>query len=264
MDDRGFALVLAVWAVTLLAALAAALGGETRAAALATRGHVGGAVAEALADAGVHAALFDLGRGAASPRVRRIDLGAGAALVRIDDEYGRIDLNAAPEAVLRALFRHAGLAAAAASAMAARLADYRDGDSLRRNGGAEADDYRAAGLAPPKDGPLAQPDEAAGVLGMTPDLLAAVAPYVTVFTGAERVVADAAPPAVAAAMAAIVADAGARTWASRPAAARALYRIRSEGRLPDGTRFVREAVAAVAADRRPALLLWRRADGGDT
>ncbi len=101
-------------------------------------------------------------------------LGAGAGLVRLDgrpykDDAGAIlqlrdtrgMLNAAklPPLWWRTLLHNNGLADATIDAMLDILADYQDADSLRRLNGAEADDYAALGLPPPRNAQLVTPAE---------------------------------------------------------------------------------------------------------
>ena len=68
--------------------------------------------------------------------------------------------------------------------LAAAIADWRDGNTTVRPGGAEADAYYQAGHDyGPRNGPFASIQELQLVLGMTPPLYAKLAPLVTIWSG---------------------------------------------------------------------------------
>src|SRR5207248_8576431 len=78
------------------------------------------------------------------------------------DESSKIDLNYASDALLRSLMTSVGgLDDQAASHVVDAILDWRDPDDAKRPNGAEADDYRAAGL---KYGPSNAPVETVGEL----------------------------------------------------------------------------------------------------
>ncbi|MDX1483405.1 MAG: type II secretion system protein GspK, partial [Alphaproteobacteria bacterium] len=112
--QRGIALVAVLWALVLLAVIAATVSRESRTQSRLARNFVDGAQAEALADGGVHRAIDGLSRPVAAGgwRVdgtvygwRRPD---GEVRIRIEDEGGKVDLNRAGAALLRDLFLAAG------------------------------------------------------------------------------------------------------------------------------------------------------------
>ena len=103
------------------------------------------------------------------------------AFVRVQDQGGLVDLNAASPGTLEALLKILGLAPEKARSLADRIADFRDLDDSTRPNGAEADDYRMAGLAlRPKNAPFLDKVELDQVLGMSEDLRHVMAPLVTV------------------------------------------------------------------------------------
>ncbi len=123
-------------------------------------------------------------------------LGGGTVTVSVQAAGGLIDLNTAHDALLEGLFRTAGMSAKAAQALAAAIRDYADEDDLIREGGAEAAEYRGAGLPPPKNGPFQVPEELQLVLGMTRALYAAVRPAITVWSRRPGIDPRLAPPQV--------------------------------------------------------------------
>ena len=100
------------------------------------------------------------------------------------DESGKIDLNSASDALLKGLFQSAGgLDVDAAQRIVDVIDDWKDADDLRRPNGAEAPDYKAAGLSyTPANAPFESVAELQRVLGMTPSVYAAVADNLTVFS----------------------------------------------------------------------------------
>ncbi|MBK1660395.1 hypothetical protein [Paracraurococcus ruber] len=127
---RGAALVLALWLALLLGVAGIAVVRLAATGAGEARVEVDLAAARAAAEGGVWAAAHQLaamGR-EQRPPLHGLDLRIGAAMVavRAEDEDGRPDLNAAPEPLLAALFRLAGLPAEAATDSALRLVAWRE------------------------------------------------------------------------------------------------------------------------------------------
>jgi len=114
-------------------------------------------------------------------------IGAARIEIRVFDESGKIDLNTASPELLAHLLLAAGVEPTRASALSAAIVDYRDEDSLLQpGGGAEAGDYRAAGLPyGPKNAPYESVAEVQRVLGMDAVLYQKLAPVLTVYSGGE-------------------------------------------------------------------------------
>ncbi len=223
--------------------------------------------------------------------------GGGALRAAVESEAGKIDLNAADEALLRGLFLSArwtgpdgapqGLDEAAAAALVDAVRDFADPDDLTRLHGAEDRDYLAAGLPwGAKDAAFEAVEELQQVLGMTAPLYEAVAPALTVYTGAAGVDARLAPRAVLLALSgaggtgggteteaqavddylAARAEAPAGAAPAFPAAegqrarprAR-VYTIHAEARLASGAVFAREAVVRLGGGAQAARIeAWRQ------
>jgi len=114
--------------------------------------------------------------------VRAIDLGT----VR--------NVNLASELELQALFAAVLRDAQTARALAQAILDWRDADTLPRAMGGEAAAYATAGLlVPPSNSNLRTVDELRHVLGMTPERLEALRPYLTTAGSVSRVNLNAAP-----------------------------------------------------------------------
>jgi general secretion pathway protein K len=96
---------------------------------------------------------------------RRHSYAGGRFWLSLQDAAGLINLDQlSPEARLR-LMAALGVPAERRPALLDRLGDDMDPDDLKRMLGAEALDYAAAGLPPPRNRPLTRPVEALGVLG---------------------------------------------------------------------------------------------------
>ena len=193
MSARGLALVTVLWVLTLLALIAASFSNSSRTEIKLAFNQVEGARAEALADAGLHVAILGLLTNDPDRRWR-VDgtvygwrFGEGEIRVNVWDEGGKIDLNVAPDGLLKALFVELGLGPAGAAELVDKIVDFRDPNDLRQLNGAEDRDYESAGLPyGAKDAPFETVEELRQVLGMTPDLFEAAAPALTV-RGRQRV-----------------------------------------------------------------------------
>ncbi len=205
--QRGIALVAVLWALVLLAVIAATVLRESRTQSRLARNFLDGAQAEALADGGVHRAIAGLavpvsgGGWRADGTVYAWRTGAGEVRIRIEDEGGKIDLNRTAHRLLQNLFLAVGLERVAAEGLASAVLDYRDKDDRRRPGGAEDSDYASAGLSHgAKDGPFEALEELHQVLGMTRKIYAAITPALTVHSNRRRPDRRVAPPLVIAAL----------------------------------------------------------------
>jgi len=191
---RGVALLLVMWLTMLLAAVIGAFALTAQMEKLQGLTLARGAVAEQAARAGMEYAFMRVNdvdpRWQWHPDGRGYDWRFGDASVHIVvvDEAGKIDLNAGDSEILSRLFQVAGVEQRKAADLAAAIVDWRDSDSLTQpTGGAEDADYANAGLSHgAKDAPFSSVAEVEQVLGMTPTIYAAVAPYLTIYSGQTR------------------------------------------------------------------------------
>lgn len=114
-DEAGIALLAVLWILLLLALIALAMTTETRNGSRIVRNIAARAQAHADADAALHRALFDLHRPPGPDRwfrdgtPYRVPLAGRELDVAIQDEAGKIDLNAAPDALIAAALAQNGL-----------------------------------------------------------------------------------------------------------------------------------------------------------
>jgi general secretion pathway protein K len=286
-NQRGVALVLVMWVAVLLTVIAGSFIVERRTEMLVVSNSVSMARAEAIADAGVQRAVFEIYRNDNSPDAWKRD-GTRYSMtfentpvtVEIRDESAKIDINTAYEPLLRGLLVSSGLPDDEASRVLDAILDWRDPDELKRPNGAEAPDYKAAGLLyKPANGPFQAIEELQLVLGMRPEIYRRVAPFITVYSRAPGVNTQLASREVLLSLPGATTEAVDEYLARREAARAAgqplpvfptqlpgpagftmVASIRAQTQLEDGTAFVREAVAILRpAPRRPVTFLaWRQ------
>ncbi len=285
--QAGVALVLVMWVGVLLTVIASSFILERRTEALVIGNSISMARAEAIADAGVHRAIFEVYRTDNSAQAWKrdgtrysMDFGGVPVSVEIRDESAKIDINTAVEPLIRGLLVSSGLPDDEASRVLDAILDWRDPDSLKRPNGAEESDYKAAGLTyKPANGPFQAIEELQLVLGMRPEFYRRIAPSITVFSRSNGVNAQLASREVLLAIPGVTTEMVDEYIVRREAARAAgqplpafplastvagftmVASIRSEARLDDGTVFTREAVAILRpAPRKPVTFLaWRQA-----
>ena len=282
---KGLALVLVLWVLSLLSIIATGFVFSTRANTTLSGNMINMVRAEALADAGVHRAFYELQIPVMSPESWKADgrthlweFQDAVIQVTVSDEAAKIDINTANNELLKALFRYAGLDEEGGVALLDAVLDWRDDDSLRRPHGAEAEDYAAAGLAyTPTNGRFRSIGELRQVLGVTDGLYKRMEGLITAYSdkpgfnsaiasremlllmpGADPVQVD----AFVAARETILAG------QPKPIFPQAqpfhsddskVYSIQAVARLADGITFIREAVVRFSPlpGRPISYLAWR-------
>ncbi|HET7881584.1 MAG TPA: hypothetical protein VFL55_11910 [Acetobacteraceae bacterium] len=178
-------LLIVLWWLALLALIVTQLVASGRTEARIAANLRDGAIAEAVADAAVHRAIFQVlaHRWDIDGRLREVGSEQGTALVRIDDEGSKIDPNVAPPPLMAALLRACGAPTKTADALAAAIYQWRGIDVTGTVAGKIAQQYSAASLGylPPNKRFVSE-DEVGLVLGMTPDLLACIRPHISVYS----------------------------------------------------------------------------------
>ena len=288
--QTGVALVLVLWVMTLLAVIAGNFAFSMRGEAQIARNLLFNVQAKTRADAGVQLAWFELVKPSTDPLrwqangvAHEFMMDGAAVRVSILDESGKIDLNTAPDELLKGLFKSAGLSEDASASLLNIVLDWRSPGNLRRLNGAKEEQYRAAGknYGPPNS-PFETVDELQGVLGMSLDLYRKLAPALTVYSRqpginpvfASREALLAIPginpatieqfllqrhDALATGQPVLpLAGAGIFSSSSRFSA----YSVRSEARMPDGTAFVRQTVLRLTPEvKQPVVVLsWSEGD----
>jgi general secretion pathway protein K len=256
-SSGGFALVVVLWVLVLIGFLVAHVTAAGNAELKIARNLYANAAAEAAAEGAISEAIFQL----SDPDPARawlldgsrheLAIGRSRIMVRVDNEAWRINPNFASPALLEGLLRATGSDAATAQQVAVAIAEWVGMPVAGRSPAAAAADYRAAGLdyAPPRQ-PMESLDELGRVRGMTPVILAALRPHVTLYASAlDPQTAD---PAVAAAAASASGQYGGPAGPGAPTLvsvsgppARAAARP-GAGNAPPGGKFITARITATA------------------
>ena len=174
-NQCGFALLVVLWTVALLALLGSwlvvaardrtAMAGDLRTAAR----------LEAAADGATQHAIFALLKQQWTPdgSIRPVAVGAVPVSVFLEDEAAKLNPNQASAEALQALLRQLSVSQRLAQALAAAIVDWRT----------PAGTTTANDLAP--GAPFTRLADLAVVPGMTPDIMQRLRPHLTLFTSAD-------------------------------------------------------------------------------
>lgn len=189
-SQRGFILVAVLWILAALATLASIYSLYALNTASASRLPEERLKAEMAIRAGVELAAYQVM--AAPPNDKPAHgafiatLGGAAIDVHYVTEGARVDLNAAPPALLTGLFKSLGYGEAAGS-YAARIEGWRTEIAPNAPNKEAAVYADARAPYPPRQGPFASALELSLVLGIPRDVVERVMPYVTVYSGAAQI-----------------------------------------------------------------------------
>jgi general secretion pathway protein K len=188
--QRGVAMILVVWVIALMSVLLGSFALIARTENLQARHLFDSTTARYAAEAGLERAIYELRR--PDPTMRWIGDGRpyefqfDNALVHIEltDESGKIDLNSAAGDLLQQMFVSAGLTLDKAAQLSDAIQDWRDPDDVPQPHGAEASEYKAAGLTyVPRNSPFQTVSEVQQVLGMDYELYSRIEPAITIYAG---------------------------------------------------------------------------------
>ena len=187
--QRGVALVIVLWAVALMTVLLGSFALIARTENMESRHVFDTVTARYDAEAGLERAVYELRnvdpsqRWVADGRPYEFDFEGAHVSVELTDETGKIDLNTADPVMLTSLFVSVGVDLNRAQALADAIEDWRDPDDLPREQGAEANQYRAAGLNyVPRNAPFQTVSEVQQVYGMDYELYGKIEPAVTIYS----------------------------------------------------------------------------------
>ena len=279
--QRGVALLLVLWACTLLAILLGGYAALARTEGLQARYQFAQTQAHYAAEAGIMRAFYGLqdpinkNRWIDDGRVYSLAFDGATIKISAIGENGKVDLNAATPDVLQALFQAAGAPPADAKSLAANVVDWRSAPLMATDLDKRRAVYAAAGHDyGPRNGPFVSIEELQMVLGMTPALYRVIAPDITIWSGNPSPDPNTAPPLALAAIPGMTPQQEAVVYASRQRIAidpsmvlnnAVTHSIRSEATLADGTRAVLRATMRLQqggqVGAQPfAVLRWQEGD----
>ena len=244
---------MVLWTLVLIAFIVAHLTASGRTEIRIAGNLVADAVAEAADDGAIFAAIFNQldpspdQRWPLNGQERELAIGNSRVLVQLEDEAGRINPSTASPALLEALLRTTGSDPESARRLAAAIGEWVGSAPAARPQNVQLADYRAAGLdyGPPGE-PLETLDELGRVLGVTPAVLAAIRPHLTLFGPPQPNLASA-DPVVAAALAESAQAAQAPISANQPPPDVLTVRITAIAAGPGNARVARRAIVRVGA-----------------
>ena len=250
----GFALLIVLWTLVLIAFIVARMTASGRTEIRIAENLRADAAAKAADDGAIYSAIFNQldpnpdGRWPLNGPPRELTIGSSRVMVQLEDEAGRINPSTASPALLEALLRTTGSDAESARRLAVAIGDWVGAAAVApgaRPQNAVSADYRAAGLdyGPPGE-PFETLDELGRVLGMTPAVLAAIRPHLTLF-GPAQPNAQTADPVVAAALAATQQGPQALVPGNQPPPDMLLVRITATAFGPSNARVSKSAIVRV-------------------
>ena len=204
-QESGFILVVVLWILAALAALAASYLVYVDNAAFATHVNDDRIRIRNAISTSVELAAYQL---LAAPDEARPPQGAftvrlarSTINVSFISESARIDLNAAPKALLAGLFVAVGAIPPQAAAFADRIVAWRKKADPAGDASGEVEAYKEAGFNyAPRQGPFQNVLELPLVLGIPPYIVKRVLPFVTVYSGIAQIDVRVAPPEVLSAL----------------------------------------------------------------
>ena len=186
--NGGFALIVVLWTLVLIAFIVAHLTATGRTEIRIAGNLVANSAAQAAADGAVFEAIFNQSdpqpeqRWPVDGSVREIVIGNSRVAIRLEDEASWINPSTASPALMEALLRVTGSDPDSARRLAIAISEWVGSSGVARTQDAILAEYRAAGLDyGPPGGPIETLGELERVLGMTPAVLAAIRPHLTLF-----------------------------------------------------------------------------------
>ncbi|MCQ8105037.1 general secretion pathway protein GspK [Methylomonas sp. SURF-2] len=192
--QRGLALVIVIWILTLLTLMAGSFAIGMRRESSISHAITANASASAMAESGIRLAEFNLlsddpeqrwrGNGAIYQVIRP----DSRMRIRIFSEAGKVDINTSNDAQLEAVLKSVLPDDWQRQHLLNAILDWRDADDDTRTQGAEKRQYKLAGLSyGPGNGPFQSLEELQLVLGMNEAIFEAIRPYITVYSSAAEV-----------------------------------------------------------------------------
>jgi general secretion pathway protein K len=263
--ERGFALLVVLWTLVLIAFVIAQVGASGRIETRIASNLAANAGAQAAADGAIYEAIFHLAdpqpdrRWLIDGKIRELVIGDAQITLMIEDEANWINPNLASLTLLSGLLRAVGADSEQAADLARAIAEWVGTGEAAQPSAESVARYQAVGLDyGPPGAALESIDEICRVRGMTAELCSSLRPHLTLFGPAEpnRATAD---PIVAAALA-LSADSPLALPDAPPANPKEVVTVRIHARAdgPGSARVGRIAVVRIgpSTPQRYTPLLW--------
>jgi general secretion pathway protein K len=218
-SQRGVALLMVLWVLTILMVIVFSFSFMTRTETLSTSSFRGGTERKFIAEAGIERGIMELlYRNLYRNQTVELEgmeiwkadgtsytaqLGNGYYTVKLTAESGKVDINAASDVVLKNLLLNSGVQSEEADIIVDSIMDWKDPDDLHRLHGAENDYYTS--LPNPykaKDSKFDALEELLLVKGMTPEILygqgdkPGIINFLTIYSRTNRINVNSAPKEV--------------------------------------------------------------------
>lgn len=192
--QRGLALVIVIWILTLLTLMAGSFAKSMRRESSVSYAMTSSAKAQALAESGVTLTQFNLAqqdpeqRWRADGTVYEIIGPESRMRVRIFSEAGKVDINTSSEQQLEAVLGSVVRDDWQRLELLNAILDWRDADDDTRTHGAEKRQYKRAGLNyGPSNAAFQSLEELQQVLGMNEATFTAIQGFITVYSGQSEI-----------------------------------------------------------------------------
>jgi general secretion pathway protein K len=246
-------LIVVLWTLVLIAFIVAHVTASGRTEIRIANNLTANAVALAAVDGAIYEAIFNLSdprpdqRWPVDGNPRELLIGHTQVTLRLEDEAWWINPNSAAPALVEALLRVSGSDAESARRLANAINEWVGSAPAPRLANAVLAEYQAAGLdyGPPA-APIETLDELGRVIGMTPAVLAAIRPHLTLFGPPEPNPASA-DPVVAAALAEVSPPSQTPNPPNQPSFDLLTVRIEASAVGPGTARVSKTAIARVGA-----------------
>ncbi len=260
--SRGFALLLVLWTLVLVSLLVTQMLSNGRHEARIAANLANAARAESDADGAVFETIFRLldtgpDHWGILDKDHHLNLADGEAVVHVESEAGKVNPNTVPPDLLAALIEGVGVEKKEAAGLALAIIQWREAPESAAARQSLDQTYRAAGLdyRPPAE-QIQSIDELSLVLGMTPRILAALRPHLTLsVAGIPNP--DLADPVVAKALKRLAIDPD-----EQPPHGMGLEAVTIivDMRMKSGGRFIRHVIARLGAGypRGYAITVWEK------
>ncbi|HEX4616399.1 MAG TPA: hypothetical protein VH230_10860 [Stellaceae bacterium] len=186
--NSGFALIVVLWTLVLIGFIVAHLSASGRTEIRIAGNLVANSASQAAADGAIFEAIYNLSdpqleqRWPVDAAPRQVAVGSSWVTLRLEDEASWINPSTASPVLLEALLQVTGSDPGTARRIATAISEWVGSAAVPRTQDALVAEYRAAGLDyGPPSAPFETLGELSRVLGMTPAVLMAIRPHLTLF-----------------------------------------------------------------------------------